>query len=43
VKRTKAEKRVINSFLEWYESLTPEDRRRFDYVMGAVIKKVMDS
>jgi len=38
---TKADKRVINSFLEWYESLTPQDRARWEYHMGAIMKRMM--
>jgi len=34
------EKQVINSFLEWYESLTPEERMIFEYHLGALIKSV---
>jgi len=38
---TMAERRVTNSFIDWFESLTPEDREIWMRVMGRVIKGVM--
>jgi hypothetical protein len=37
---TKDEKRVLNQFLEWYETLSPDDRRIFEYMMGKSILRV---
>jgi len=34
------EKRVINKFLEWYESLTPEERLIFERCLGNLIKNL---
>jgi len=37
---TKADKRVLNSFLEWFEALTPADRERWMYMMTETVAKV---
>jgi len=40
---TKTEKRVVNSFIDWFESLTPEDRMTWLRVMDGVIRGVVQS
>jgi len=39
---TMLDKRVINSFLNWFEALTPQDRERWMRLMTRVVKQVKD-